>query len=162
MFKTFTPKERDWMLYDVGNSAFILLVTTILPIYFKSLTKDSGITGTEYFAYWGMAMTISTLITSASGPLLGRLADGPVGRKKSFLFSVVLAVGASLLFPFFTSWKIFLAAFVVAKVGFNISLIFYDAMLVDTTDHNRADRVSATGFALVTSAVASPSSSPSP
>lgn len=148
MFKTFTPKERDWMLYDVGNSAFILLVTTILPIYFKSLTKESGITGTEYFAYWGMAMTISTLITSASGPLLGRLADGPVGRKKSFLFSVVLAVGASLLFPFFTSWKIFLAAFVVAKVGFNISLIFYDAMLVDTTDHNRADRVSATGFAL--------------
>ena len=86
MFKTFTPKERDWMLYDVGNSAFILLVTTILPIYFKSLTKDSGITGTEYFAYWGMAMTISTLITSASGPLLGRLADGPVGRKKASSF----------------------------------------------------------------------------
>ena len=63
MLKSFTPKERDWMLYDVGNSAFILLVTTILPIYFKSLTEGSGVTDTEYFAYWGMAMTASTLIT---------------------------------------------------------------------------------------------------
>lgn len=148
MLKSFTPKERNWMLYDVGNSAFILLVTTILPIYFKSLTEGSGVTGTEYFAYWGMAMTASTLITAVSGPLLGRLADGPVGRRKSFLSSVVLAVFASLLFPFFKSWQSFLIAFVVAKVGYNISLIFYDAMLVDTTDHKRADRVSATGFAL--------------
>lgn len=29
--------EKKWILYDVGNSAFILLVTTIMPIYFNHL-----------------------------------------------------------------------------------------------------------------------------
>jgi len=28
-----TKMEKAWILYDVGNSAFILLVSTIIPIY---------------------------------------------------------------------------------------------------------------------------------
>ena len=28
-----SPLERNWVLYDVGNSAFTLLVSTLLPIY---------------------------------------------------------------------------------------------------------------------------------
>ena len=28
-----TKLEKYWILYDVGNSAFILLVSTIIPIY---------------------------------------------------------------------------------------------------------------------------------
>ena len=31
-----TKAEKSWILYDVGNSAFILLVSTIMPIYFKA------------------------------------------------------------------------------------------------------------------------------
>lgn len=30
-----TAQEKKWILYDVGNSAFVLLVSTILPIYFN-------------------------------------------------------------------------------------------------------------------------------
>ena len=30
-------KEKRWILYDVGNSAFVLLVATIIPIYFNYL-----------------------------------------------------------------------------------------------------------------------------
>ena len=32
-----TPLERAWILYDVGNSAFVLLVATLIPIFFLSL-----------------------------------------------------------------------------------------------------------------------------
>ena len=31
-----TKLERNWIFYDVGNSAFTLLITTIMPIYFNS------------------------------------------------------------------------------------------------------------------------------
>lgn len=34
MGKKLTKKERNWILYDVGNSAFTLLIATILPIDF--------------------------------------------------------------------------------------------------------------------------------
>ena len=29
--------EWSWILYDVGNSAFTLLISTIMPIYFNYL-----------------------------------------------------------------------------------------------------------------------------
>ena len=36
-----TKLEKYWVLYDVGNSAFVLLVSTIIPIYFKNLAKNT-------------------------------------------------------------------------------------------------------------------------
>ena len=32
-----TALERSWIFYDVGNSAFTLLCSTLLPIYFNAL-----------------------------------------------------------------------------------------------------------------------------
>ena len=52
---------------------------------------------------------------------------------------------AALSFP--TSWVIFLAVFVIAKVGFSTSLIFYDSMLSDVTEPERMDEVSSQGYA---------------
>ena len=37
MFKNLTKKERAWVLYDVGNSAFTMLACSLIPIYFKAL-----------------------------------------------------------------------------------------------------------------------------
>ena len=66
-----TPQEKRWILYDVGNSAFTLLVSTIMPIYFNSLAESGGLTDAEYLAYWGYAASIATLIVALSGPFLG-------------------------------------------------------------------------------------------
>ena len=35
--------EKQWVLYDVGNSAFVMLCTTIIPIYFKNIATGEGI-----------------------------------------------------------------------------------------------------------------------
>ena len=32
-----TSLERNWILYDVGNSAFVLMVATLIPIFFNAL-----------------------------------------------------------------------------------------------------------------------------
>ncbi len=50
-----TKLEKYWILYDVGNSAFTLLISTIIPIYFNSLAKIHGISEVGYLAFWGCA-----------------------------------------------------------------------------------------------------------
>ena len=41
MKEPLTKLERSWILYDIGNSAFVLLVATILPVYFKHLAGSA-------------------------------------------------------------------------------------------------------------------------
>ena len=62
-----TALERSWILYDIGNSAFILLVATLVPIYFESLTKAGGVQE-HYLSYWSFAGSISTLIVAIVAP----------------------------------------------------------------------------------------------
>ena len=38
-----TKLEKQWVLYDVGNSAFVMLVSTIIPIYFKNMASPQQI-----------------------------------------------------------------------------------------------------------------------
>ena len=54
-----TRLELYWILYDVGNSAFVLMVSTLLPIYFNSLADTAGVSSTQYLAYWGYAASLS-------------------------------------------------------------------------------------------------------
>ena len=48
-----TSLERNWILYDVGNSAFVLMVATLIPIFFNALAAAGGLSSVEYLAYWG-------------------------------------------------------------------------------------------------------------
>ena len=53
-----TKLEKFWVLYDVGNSAFIMLVSTIIPIYFNYLAGKEGISEVDYLAYWDMRLLL--------------------------------------------------------------------------------------------------------
>lgn len=70
-----TKSEKSWILYDVGNSAFVLLVAMIMPIYFNALASGAGLSDTAYLAYWGYAASAATLAVAVLGPVLGTLAD---------------------------------------------------------------------------------------
>ena len=65
-----TKLEKAWILYDVGNSAFTLLISTIIPIYFNSLAENAGISEVDYLAYWGYAASLATVIVALIGPIL--------------------------------------------------------------------------------------------
>lgn len=67
--KDLTKLEKNWILYDVGNSAFTLLATTIIPIVFNTLAENKGLSEDVYFSYWGYAVTISTIIVGILGPI---------------------------------------------------------------------------------------------
>lgn len=142
-----TTNEKGWILYDVGNSAFILMVSTILPIYFNYLAENAGISDVDYLAYWGYAASIVTLIVAVLGPVLGTLADTK-GFKKPIFTGCVVAGCLSCIAMGVTSWWIsFLVVFIIAKVCFSSSLVFYDSMLSDVTTDERMDIVSSNGYA---------------
>lgn len=139
--------EKCWILYDVGNSAFIMLVSTIIPIYFNYLADRAGISEVDYLAYWGYAASVATVLVAIIGPALGTIADTRNFKKPLFTISMMVGVLGCAALSFPTSWVIFLAVFVIAKVGYNTSLIFYDSMLVDVTAPERMDTVSSHGYA---------------
>ncbi len=142
-----TKQEKQWVLYDVGNSAFILLVTTILPIYFNYLAGNAGLSEVDYLAYWGYAASIVTVIVAVLGPVLGTLADTKGFKKPIFTVFIAIGVIGCVSMGFTSSWLIFLVIFIVAKVGYSASLIFYDSMISDITTEERMDDVSSQGYA---------------
>ena len=142
-----TPAERSWVLYDVGNSAFTLLIATIIPIYFNFLAEEAGLSNVQYLAYWGYAASAATLLVAVLGPVFGTLADTQGYKKPIFLLFLGVGLIGCIALGFAAHWLWFLLIFVVARVGYSGSLIFYDSMLSDITDADRMDHVSSQGYA---------------
>ena len=142
-----TKQERNWVLYDVGNSAFTLLIATILPIYFNYLADKGGLSDVEYLAYWGYAASVVTLLVALLGPVIGTLADTEGYKKPIFIAFIVVGIIACVSLGIAENWLLFLVIFIIAKVGYSGSLIFYDSMLSDVTTKERMDDVSSRGYA---------------
>ena len=140
-----TPREKRWIVYDVGNSAFVLLSTAVVPIYANSLLEAAG--QDNIVSTWGYAQTIASLVIALLMPILGSIADVQGMKIKFFLgfflTGVVMCLGMSL--PL--GWLAFLIVYVLATIGLNGSLTFYDSMLIDTTSNERMDKVSSHGYA---------------
>jgi UMF1 family MFS transporter len=144
-----TKPEKSWVLYDVANSAFVLIVvTTIMPVFFKEYAAY-GQAG-EISTFWlGTANSAASLLLAACAPLLGGFADAG-GHKKRFL-GLFMAAGVLLTFSFsFTSrgmWVFCLLAYGAARFVWAGANIFYDSLLHDVTAPQNADSVSAKGYA---------------
>ena len=142
-----TKPEKQWILYDVGNSAFILLVSTIIPIYFNYLADLANVPSVTYLAYWGYAASISTLVVALFGPILGTMADSKNFKKPLFFASILIGSICCAILGFFSHWLIFLGVYIIAKIAYNASLIFYDSMLTDVSTPEHMDDVSSQGYA---------------
>ena len=150
VFRDLTEKEFAWVLYDVANSAYTMLACALIPIWFKSLAIGSNpgqISGDKATAYYSLAMAIVTIIVALLGPVCGAIAD----RKdmKKIFFSTTLAIGVvgCIANGFAPTWFIFMVIYIVTKVVYSASLIFYDSMINDVTTEERMDEVSSYGYA---------------
>lgn len=136
-----TKLEKSWVLYDVGNSAFVLLASAIVPIYFASLAEGNAMVA------WGYAETVASLVVALLMPILGSFADFKGNKMKFFIGFFATGALGCLCLGFPVHWLAFLVVYVIAAIGLNSSMVFYDAMIVDVTDDERIDEVSSHGFA---------------
>ena len=148
MFKNFNKLEKSWICYDIGNSAFTLMVSTIIPIWFNTLAVANGVSDSQYLAYWSYATSIATILVAIIGPVFGSIADNKNFKKPMFMVALAIGVIGCLIMGVAPNWTLYLVTFVVAKVAYQASLVFYDSMLVDVTTPERMDIVSSQGYAL--------------
>ena len=130
-----------------GNSAFVLMIATLVPIFFNALAEAGGLSPVNYLAYWGYASSVVTVITAVLGPILGTLADTRGFKKPIFMLCLFVGVAGCCAMGLATTWMPFLIIFILAKIGFSGSLVFYDSMLGDVTTPERMDVVSSQGYA---------------
>ena len=141
--RSLSKRERSWVLYDVGNSAYVMLAATLIPIYFSAIAEP----GSSAVVAWGYATTVASLALALLMPFLGSLADLK-GNKKKFLAGTIGTGAVSLaVMGAPGNAMVFLAIYVFSSVMLNASLVFYDAFLVDATEQDRYDEVSSQGYA---------------
>lgn len=138
----------SWTLFDFANTAFYVLILTVgYPLYFKKIV----VAGSDYGdALWGFAFSISMLIVAILSPVLGAVADYGAGKKRFLgIFTALCIVATAGLFFVEASmifWGMFLL--ILANVGFEAGLVFYDAFLPEITTERSYGRVSGYGFAV--------------
>ena len=141
--RSLSKRERSWVLYDVGNSAYVMLAATLIPIYFSAIAEP----GSSAVVAWGYATTVASLALALLMPFLGSLADLK-GNKKKFLAGTIGTGAVSLaVMGVPGNAMVFLTIYVFSSVMLNASLVFYDAFLVDATEQDRYDEVSSQGYA---------------
>lgn len=139
----FTKEETSWILYDVGNSAQVLTTCTVIfPLLIAKITPgDSSV-------YVGWANAVYGIILAFLSPILGTMADYKGQKMRMFKWFLFIGIfgGFALALPFI-DYKMAILFFVIAMIGYNGSIVFYDAFIVDVCDDDRVDKVSAAGYA---------------
>jgi len=138
----------NWTLFDFGNTSFSIVVVTFLyAVYFKKIIV-SGLP--EGDLYWSWAISISMLITSVIAPVLGAIADYSAGKKRFLLFFTIICIVATANLFFLKEGDVFwgILLFIIANIGFEAGLVFYDSFLPDITTEKNFGRVSGYGYGM--------------
>lgn len=146
----YKKRIRAWTLYDWANSAFATtILAAVLPVYYSSVagsTLPSAATATQY---WSITLSISVFIIAIISPVLGTVSDIMRGKKKFLSFFIGIGViGTGLMMLVNTGdWLIASIFFIVGRVGFGASIVFYDALLAHVAKEEDQDAVSMRGYA---------------
>ena len=141
-------KVFSWLLFDFANTSFsVIMVTFVFPLYFKNVICNGEPSGD---ALWGFSISLSMLLVALISPVLGAAADYS-GKRKRFLFVFTLISVIATAMLSFSGPGMAVAAialFILANIGFEGGLVFYDAYLKELATDKSVGRVSGYGFAM--------------
>jgi UMF1 family MFS transporter len=136
-----------WALFDFANSVYpAVIVSVVFQIYFIEVVvgNDAG----QGDAWWGRAVSMSALIVALSAPVLGAISDRAGVRKRLMAFYVAMCVTGVALFTTLGPGMVLYGfiLFLLANVGFESCLVFYNAYLPDIVPAEKQGQVSGLGF----------------
>lgn len=137
-----------WSLFDFANTSFSIVVVTFLyAVYFKKTVAAGEPIGD---LYWSIGTSSAMIITALISPVLGAIADYSAGKKRFLLFFTILCITATASLYFIGSGDVFwgVVVFIIANIGFEAGLVFYDSFLPEITTPKNFGRVSGYGFAM--------------
>jgi UMF1 family MFS transporter len=136
-----------WVLYDFANSVYPAVITaTVFGVYFTThiVGNETGLGD----LWWGRVLSVSMLFVALSSPLLGSIADRAGVRKKMLFFYTYLCVVCvaflTTIEPGMILWGFALA--VLANIGFEGAMVYYNAYLPHIAPPGRQGFVSGIGF----------------
>ncbi len=137
-----------WTLFDFANTSFsVLILTTAYSVYFREIVVENSAIG-DFL--WGLAFSISMFIVALISPFLGAMADYSSNKKFFlFIFTYLCIVSTGLMFFVERGDIVFgMVLLILANIGFEGGLVFYDAFLPEITSERSYGRVSGYGFAM--------------
>lgn len=139
-----------WCVYDWANSSFpAVILTFVFAAYFTRGVAADPVSGT---ASWGTALSLSALAIALASPVLGAVADRGGARKPWLAVFTVLCIVATFALwwvrpdPAYVLVALVLVA--LANFAFELSTVFYNAMLPEITPPHRIGRLSGWGWGL--------------
>jgi UMF1 family MFS transporter len=122
-----------------------LVLTFIFSTYFTKVIAPNEIVGTSL---WSRGLTISGLLVALLSPFMGALADSG-GYRKRFLLALTTigVIGTAMLYTA-QSGEVMKALlwFVIANIGVEMAMVFYNAFLPDIAPSSKMGRVSGYGW----------------
>lgn len=152
MSKKLSKTINAWCSYDIANSVYKLLITTVLfPIYYKAVTSDTlVIFGTELnnTVVYDYALSFAYLIIAFVSPILSGIADYGGQRRKFMQAFTFIGAGSVALMYFFNGSNIGygLLTVILAAIGYEGAVLFYNSFLPRIADKTLHDRISARGY----------------
>lgn len=146
--KRFSKVEWSWIFYDWANSIWSTNIdAAIWPIYF-ALVVDRLANAGHVNTIYGYAVSLANFIVAIMAPFLGGIGDFKGMKKKLWKIFMLIGVVFTAFMAIFDQWQLMLLGFVVSRIGFSGSILFYDSFLTDVTSPERMDKVSSWGYAM--------------
>ena len=137
-----------WTLFDFANTSFSVLILTVAYSLYFTTVVTGGMAESDFL--WGASFSISMLITATISPFLGAIADHSAGKKRFLLaFTLLCIVATSMLYFVYAGMVVLgMILLILANIGFEAGLVFYDSFLPEITTPRSYGRVSGYGYAM--------------
>ena len=137
----------SWTLFDFANSSYAAVIAAVVfPVYYANVVvgNEAGLGD----IWWGRAISLSMAIVALSSPFIGGIADyGGLRKRFLFLYTLLSVCGvASLAFLEKGAIVEGFMLILVANIGMEGGLVFYNSFLPRIAPKEYLGRVSAWGF----------------